>query len=216
MKNDFKARSNPGLRLDQLALLSPMPFDWSSPVVRSLVLLGGFLFASYTSVCVLLRFYQTRFIFLPSAAIETTPDLFRLSYQDVWLPVKTATGTLERMHGWWIPAAGPEVGVLLYLHGNGINIGANTSQAHRFHQLGFSVLLIDYRGYGYSEGSFPTEATVYQDAATAWNYLTQIRKIPPQRIFYLRPFPGGGRSRSNWQAPSRSGWIDRPEFLHLN
>lgn len=40
------------------------------------------------------------------------------------------------------------------MHGNGINIGANVAHANRFHQLGFSVLLIDYRGYGRSQGSF--------------------------------------------------------------
>ena len=95
------------------------------------------------------------------------------------------------MHGWWIPASKPNAQVLLYLHGNGINIGANVAHANRFHRLGFSVLLPDYRGYGRSEGRFPTEASVYQDAAVAWDYLVQERKIQPEQIFLYGHSLGG-------------------------
>ncbi len=78
-----------------------------------------------------------------------------------------------------------------HLHGNGLNIGANIAHASRFHQLGFSVLLIDYRGYGRSEGAFPNEKKVYQDAATAWNYLVQKLQIPPRHIFIYGHSLGG-------------------------
>ncbi len=81
--------------------------------------------------------------------------------------------------------------MLLYLHGNGINISANIAHTNRFYQLGFSVLLIDYRGYGRSQGDFPNEMRVYQDAATAWQYLTQQQQIPPQQIFIYGHSLGG-------------------------
>ena len=32
------------------------------------------------------------------------------------------------------------------------------------HDFGFSVLAIDYRGFGKSSGELPSEATVYEDA----------------------------------------------------
>ena len=80
---------------------------------------------------------------------------------------------------------------MLYLHGNGINIGANVAHANRFHRLGFSVLLPDYRGYGRSEGRFPTEAALYQDASVAWDYLVQERKIQPRQIFLYGHSLGG-------------------------
>ena len=150
---------------------------------RLLLIAGGLVAIAYVCVCLLLFFQQQRLIFFPSAVIDITPAVFNLRYQDVWLPVTTVAGTVERMHGWWIPADTPAVGTLLYLHGNGINISANVNQAHRFQQLGFSVLLIDYRGYGRSEGRFPTETQVYQDGEVAWNYLTQERQIPPEQIF---------------------------------
>jgi hypothetical protein len=158
---------------------------------RSLLSIGAIAVILYTAACLYLFFQQTRFIFFPSSAIETTPEFFNLDYQEVSLPVKTKSGGVERMHGWWIPASRPNAQVLLYLHGNGINIGANVAHANRFHRLGFSVLLPDYRGYARSEGSFPTEASVYQDAAVAWDYLVQERKIQPKQIFLYGHSLGG-------------------------
>jgi hypothetical protein len=152
---------------------------------------------AYLGVCLLLYFQQSRLIFVPSAVIEKTPEFFNLKYEEVWLPVTTKSGRVERIHGWWMPSprerqtSGAKEKVLLYLHGNGINIGANVDHAHRFYQLGFSVLLIDYRGYGLSDGGFPTEASVYEDAAVAWNYLVQQRQISPDRIFIYGHSLGG-------------------------
>lgn len=149
----------------------------------------GMLAIAYLSACLYLFLEQKRFIFFPSTAIEITPADFNLVYQEVWLPVKNQGGKVERIHGWWIPGNGEKT--LLYLHGNGINIGANVAHADRFHQLGFSVLLIDYRGYGRSEGNFPTETAVYQDAETAWNYLVKEKKIAAKQIFIYGHSLGG-------------------------
>ncbi|MBD2494141.1 alpha/beta hydrolase [Nostoc sp. FACHB-280] len=158
---------------------------------RLLLVFGIFVAIAYCSISLFLFFQQTKFIFFPSNFIEKTPDSFNLPYQEVWLPVKTSLGKVEKIHAWWIPANQPDAKVLLYLHGNGLNIGANIAHSQRFHQLGFSVLLIDYRGYGRSQGDFPNEMQVYQDAATAWQYLTQQQKIPPQQIFIYGHSLGG-------------------------
>lgn len=160
-------------------------------LLRSLLSFGAIALILYASACLYLFFGQTRFIFFPSPVIETTPEFFNLGYQDVWLPVNTKSGKLERLHSWYIPSSSQNVKVLLYLHGNGVNIGGNVAHANRFHQLGFSVLLPDYRGYGRSEGGFPTEATVYQDAAVAWDYLVKERKIQPSQIFIYGHSLGG-------------------------
>lgn len=162
------------------------------PLFGRLLLSFGVVVAGvYLSACLLLLVQQTRFIFFPSPDIQATPSFFNLDYQEVWLPVPTGDRTVERMHGWWIPAARADAKVLLYFHGNGINIGANVAHAYRFHQLGFSVLLMDYRGYGRSEGGFPTEARVYQDAAAAWDYLVLGKQIKPSEIFLYGHSLGG-------------------------
>jgi uncharacterized protein len=147
---------------------------------------------AYCGFCLFLFVKQTRFIFFPTHEITKTPKVLHLPYEDVWLPVKSPSGKVELIHGWWIKGKQSNYSqTLLYLHGNGLNISANIAGASRFHQLGFSVLIIDYRGYGLSEGSFPNERQVYQDAITAWNYLVQQRKIPPSDIFIYGHSLGG-------------------------
>ncbi|NJM71814.1 MAG: alpha/beta hydrolase [Scytonema sp. RU_4_4] len=156
-----------------------------------LIWIGVVVAITYFAVCIFLFLQQTRFIFFPSPIIKTTPEFLSLGYKDVWLPVSARAGKVEHIHGWWIEANQSNAKVLLYLHGNGINIGANVIHAHRFLQLEFSVLLIDYRGYGRSKGSFPNESQVYQDAATAWDYLVYQQQIPPSQIYIYGHSLGG-------------------------
>lgn len=156
---------------------------------KGLMGLGKGLAIAYTSICAFLFFNQQYFIFKPTSNFQKTPEFYNLSYQNVYLPV--ASDSRDVIHGWWLPAKQPRLGTLLYLHGNGLNIGSNIKQAYRFQQMGFSVLLIDYRGYGKSQGSFPNESQVYQDAQIAWNYLVNQRKIPANQIFIYGHSLGG-------------------------
>ena len=82
-------------------------------------------------------------------------------------------------------------GVVLYLHGNGSNVGANVEHANRFHRLGLSVFAIDYRGYGKSQGDFPSESQVYEDAQIAWDYLVKQRGVNPNQIYIYGHSLGG-------------------------
>ena len=160
-------------------------------LLKLLLVLGGGLAIAYLAACIFLLFRQNRFIFFPAPVSEITPASLKLTYEDVWIRIATSKGKIEQLHGWWMPAAGPEQGVIFYLHGNGANVGATVSQSQRFHQLGLSVFVFDYRGYGRSQGGFPTEAQVYEDTQAAWNYLTQARQIPPQQIFLYGHSLGG-------------------------
>lgn len=49
-------------------------------------------------------------------------------------------------------------------------------------QLGFSVLAIDYRGYGLSQGNLPNESQLYTDSQAAWEYLTKVRGVSAKNI----------------------------------
>ncbi len=146
---------------------------------------------AYSCACVFLFFYQPRLIFFPSSDVEKTPLHFNIPYQEVCLPVEVTAKKSQLIHGWWMQTDRPSDRVLLFLHGNSLNIGANINRANFFRELGFSVLLIDYRGYGRSEGSFPNELQVYQDAVTAWNYLHYDQKIPSDKIFIYGHSLGG-------------------------
>jgi hypothetical protein len=96
-----------------------------------------------------------------------------------------------QVYGWWIPTSTPEKEVVLYFHGAGHNLGVYKGDLKTLHRMGFSVFAIDYRGYGLSKGDFPSEAQIYEDARSAWNYLTQTQKIPPKRIYIFGVSLGG-------------------------
>ncbi|MDF5738930.1 MULTISPECIES: alpha/beta hydrolase [unclassified Nostoc] len=80
---------------------------------------------------------------------------------------------------------------ILYSHGNSEDLGDIKEILEKLHTWGFSVFAYDYRGYGTSQGK-PTEKAAYEDINSAYNYLTQNLKIPPQRIILLGRSIGGG------------------------
>jgi pimeloyl-ACP methyl ester carboxylesterase len=134
---------------------------------------------------------QAHYIFRPQRTISATPSDYQLPFEDVYIRVDDGNSAGERIHAWWIPAETSGDRYLLYLHGSALNIGANISHAGRFQRLGFSVLLVSYRGYGKSDGSFPSEATVYADAQAAWSYLTEQKNFDPASIFIYGHSLGG-------------------------
>jgi uncharacterized protein len=146
---------------------------------------------AYIATCVFLYARQHKYLFYPSSDIEKTPAAYDVPFEEVWIPV-TYGNTIERIHAWWMDNSKHSNGkVLLYLHGNAANIGANVYAASGYYKAGFSVLLIDYRGFGRSDGRHPTENRVYEDAATAWNYLVKQKKIPTHNIYIYGHSLGG-------------------------
>jgi len=90
----------------------------------------------------------------------------------------------QSLHAWWWPAARRDAPSILYLHGVRWNL---TGQAFRIEQLramGYSVLAIDYRGFGQSKGDLPSEASVYEDARAAWERFTVMQPDAGKRLIY--------------------------------
>lgn len=147
---------------------------------------------AYLCACLFMFLRQTRFIFFPSRLISSTPDDVGLSYQDIELKISTPSGKIETVHCWWIPSeTNPNQKVIIDLHGNRNTIEGNIGYAEQFHEMGLSVLLVEYRGYGRSTNRFPSEKTVYQDVEAAWNYLVNERQINPHNIYVFGHSLGG-------------------------
>ncbi|BAZ11029.1 phospholipase/carboxylesterase [Calothrix sp. NIES-4071] len=146
---------------------------------------------TYIAVCLFLYARQHKYLFYPSSNIEKTPAVYNVPFEEVWIPV-SSKGKIEQMYGWWMDNSKYSNGkVLLYLHGNAANIGANVYAASGYYKAGFSVLLIDYRGFGLSVGRHPTESRVYEDANYAWNYLVTEKKVPAHNIYIYGHSLGG-------------------------
>jgi fermentation-respiration switch protein FrsA (DUF1100 family) len=129
--------------------------------------------ACYVLLVVVVYFMQSRMLYLPGVSGRTltiTPTDVGMDYQDVF--IETTDGVT--LHGWFI--AGRSSQVLLFFHGNAGNISHRLDSIRQFQDLGLSVLIVDYRGYGQSEGR-TTERGIYRDADAAWQYLIEDRGI---------------------------------------
>jgi fermentation-respiration switch protein FrsA (DUF1100 family) len=134
--------------------------------------------ACYAALALVVYLMQARMLYLadlPGRALERTPADIDVEYEDV--SIETSDGV--RLHGWFIPGSGDRI--LLFFHGNAGNISHRLESIRQFLELGLSVLIIDYRGYGQSEGR-TTEQGIYRDADAAWRYLTGDRGAQPERI----------------------------------
>jgi pimeloyl-ACP methyl ester carboxylesterase len=88
------------------------------------------------------------------------------------------------IHTWWWPAERPDAPVLLYLHGARWNLTGHVFRIEQLREFGYSVLAIDYRGFGKSGGALPSEETVYEDARIAWRHLSTLQPDPDKRFIY--------------------------------
>lgn len=163
--------------------MTRMPFRGRS--VTTLLTLLGIAVAVWASFAVILYLAQDRLIFQPTRALASDPSTIGLEYEDVSL--QTPDG--QRLHAWFIPAEDAD-GVMLFLHGNAGNISHRLASLEIFNRLGLSTLIIDYRGYGDSQGE-PSEQGTYNDAETAWNYLTLERDIDASKIIIFGRSLGG-------------------------
>lgn len=140
----------------------------------------------YLGIILLLYVAQTRLIYLPTREIITSPADIGLAYDEVSL--KTADGVT--ISGWFIPADKAK-GTLLFFHGNAGNMSHRLTSIETFHRLQLDVFIIDYRGYGQSEGRLSEQGT-YQDAEAAWCYLVKERHTAPDEIIVFGRSLGGG------------------------
>jgi fermentation-respiration switch protein FrsA (DUF1100 family) len=116
-----------------------------------------------------------QYIFFPQRQIVETPADAALEYEDVYFEADDGV----RLHGWFV--SGETQRTLLWFHGNAGNVGHRVENLMMMHNLvGASMFIIDYRGYGRSEGE-PTEAGLYLDAEAALRHLTTERGISPER-----------------------------------
>ncbi len=100
-----------------------------------------------------------------------------LPLQDVWF--ESADGV--RLFGWYVEAAADRP-VLLWCHGNAGTIINRLDNLRLLYQMGLSVFLFDYRGYGKSQSIRPSEQGLYEDAYGAYDYLVRTRKVRSERL----------------------------------
>lgn len=143
----------------------------------------GVIAAGYVALLALMWWLQPGLVYfpeVPSRSVDYAPDHAGLRYETVAI---TASDGI-RLHGWFVPGPRADSPVALFLHGNAGNIGHRIDTLAMLHAADAATLIIDYRGFGRSEGH-PTERGTYRDAMAAWRWLVEERGHEPGRIVVM-------------------------------
>jgi uncharacterized protein len=151
---------------------------------KSLAIIAARVLLALVVGILLLRLLENRFVFFPEKIplgrpLPQTPGFALKSF---WLH----TSDDVRLNGWLITSQGrtdPTVATVLYLHGNAGSMFDRIERLQSLAAQGWQVFAVDYRGYGWSSGR-PTEAGLYCDAATAYEFLVYQMHTDPHTLFF--------------------------------
>ena len=150
-----------------------------------LISIAVVLFIAYWGLGVILYIMQPTFLYRPVREVSYTPSELELDFEKVTL--KTSDGL--QLSGWYIPAEDSKLTVL-FCYGNGGNMFHRLDSINIFHNMGLNCFIFDYRGYGDSEGE-PSEEGTYLDVRTAYEWLTEEKKVSPDDILLFGRSLGG-------------------------
>ncbi|PJJ52995.1 alpha/beta hydrolase [Hymenobacter chitinivorans] len=126
----------------------------------------GFVALLYVAVLVVLYFKQERLLFFPTKLPADYRFSFAQPAEERW--ITAADGT--RLHGLLFPADSAR-GLIFYLHGNAGALDSWGEAASLYTRLGYSVFMLDYRGYGKSGGTISSQEQFLGDVQTAYQQL---------------------------------------------
>jgi fermentation-respiration switch protein FrsA (DUF1100 family) len=142
----------------------------------------------YAVLCLVVVFFQKRFIYYPFADLIGTPKQVGVPFRDVFFEASDGV----RIHGWIVePKENPVRASVIFFHGNGGNISYSMETAALFANLGFRAFMVDYRGYGRSDGR-PGEKGLYADAEGALAFFCGEYGLEPRDVVYIGRSLGGG------------------------
>ncbi len=144
----------------------------------------------YITYCALL-FLMQRHIVFPRYLVKTpsnNEDIFGL--EKIW--INTSFGKVEI---WFLPPASGRVAepkpAVIFAHGNGELIDFWPHELSKFNRLKIGVLLVEYPGYGRSDGA-PSQTSITEVFNSAYDVLVTRKDIDPSRIVLFGRSLGGG------------------------
>jgi fermentation-respiration switch protein FrsA (DUF1100 family) len=148
----------------------------------------------WLALFLMFQWFEGKLTYHPPRRLVETPSDRGVAFEDVFMETEDGLS----VHGWWIPAPAIDADdseeraappTVLEFHGNAENISYGMDQHVAFHGLGWNQLIVDYRGYGRSEGR-PSEEGLYRDGDAAYAHV-RARGVPPERIVLYGRSLGG-------------------------
>jgi alpha-beta hydrolase superfamily lysophospholipase len=175
-----------------------------------------------TAGCAMLDEKQRGWIFQPGDRSWGSSAAYADGMEHVWIRFDSnISGQPVKLHGLF-HAAEPAVRhpgmadapLMLYLHGARWNVEGSSARIRRMQELGFSVLAIDYRGFGKTSAELPSEDMAYEDARAAWDWMA--RQYPGRQRFIFGHSLGGAIAIDlAAKVPDESGTIVEGTFTSI-
>jgi fermentation-respiration switch protein FrsA (DUF1100 family) len=175
--------------------------SWAWRIARIMIMVG---LVVWFAIIVPVMIFEEKFIYFPMkypggfwfvASMDSPKGAISPTIEDCYFTAEDGV----KLHGWLCTPHRNRDGkiepvpyemTLLWFHGNAGNITMRYDLIKLLMNIPVRILIIDYRGYGKSEGT-PTEEGIYKDARAAWNYLTVERETSPDRIVIFGKSLGG-------------------------
>ncbi len=141
-------------------------------MIKDILKVSCFILIIFT---LLMYAFQRSLIYFPAKEVPSRQVYYATDLQALHLKTRDGINLLA-----WYKAAKTNQPTVLFLHGNAGHIGNRMYLARAFLDVGFGVLLLEYRGYGGNKGS-PSEEAFYTDARTAIHFLQQ-RGVSSQHL----------------------------------
>jgi fermentation-respiration switch protein FrsA (DUF1100 family) len=151
---------------------------------------------------------ERSFLYFPERVLVVTPTEVGLVAEEVWL--QAADGV--RLHGYWLSGRGERA--LIWYHGNAGNISHRLPNARLLmDHFGLDMLLVDYRGYGRSQGQ-PSEAGLYRDGLAMYAESRARGYRPEQVVLFGRSLGAAVALEVARQQPAGAVILETP-FLSI-
>lgn len=163
-----------------------MAARWEARTARGLRMLlttAGLLVASVLALKILVLLLEPRATFFPASEYPLRPADLGLPSEEIRL----TTADRVEIQAWFVPAlpradaVGRRPLTLLFFHGNAENLGICVPLASLTRAYGYNLMLVEYRGYGLSDGH-PSEKGIYLDGEAALDHLRGRADVDPGRI----------------------------------
>jgi len=129
--------------------------------------------------------HQRHIVFKPSSELLGDPAILGFPYEDVFPRLANDV----RVHGWWLPCPDSRK-LVLYFAGSIGNISHELNTIAFLRDLGLNVLIVDYPGFGRSEGR-PSENGCYLAAEAAWQLAAREKNVAPEDVIVFGRSLGG-------------------------
>lgn len=141
------------------------------------------LICAYATLCILFYQGQWQLVLHPKRTKAAPQSIAGAPYEVIHFgPDATA---VPQLTGWWIPAGAAnrygDATVLFLPAGDG-SLQDSVSTLAALHNLGINVFAFDYRGYGQSADTHPTQQRMTWDTDAAWSYLADSRSITAKQL----------------------------------